>query len=167
MIKEHDWKEPIMPSSPIAINGRSTGCGSLGSAILSGVYNSVGNGSGSNSYDHEKYEITELKRELYNMKINMDHMKYQFTKELDYRKGHAIHLKELLHDAELKKQQLARQLEDQNSQVHKDRAKERVLHEVRTCMAQKSRCPVPPASLQQLRTQLLQDLDLLERALQS
>ena len=43
-------------------------CGQLGSAILSGVYNSVGNGSGSNSYDQERYEVTELKRQLHEMK---------------------------------------------------------------------------------------------------
>lgn len=65
MIKEHDWKETI-PSSPIAINMKP--CGQLGSAILTGVYNSVGNGSGSNSYDQERYEISEMKRQLHDMK---------------------------------------------------------------------------------------------------
>lgn len=163
MIKEHDWKETI-PSSPIAINMKP--CGQLGSAILTGVYNSVGNGSGSNSYDTERYEISEMKRQLHDMK----NISYQMKQELDYRKGQSTHLKELLHDAKLREQQLTRQLEhsnDHSNQLHKDRAKDRVLHEVRTCMAQQTRCPVPPEAIQQLRTQLLQDLDLLERALQS
>jgi len=107
-----------------------------------------------------------LKRQLHEMK----NYTYQLKRELEYSHGQSSHMEKMIRDAKLREQQLTRQLEhsnDHSNQLHKDRAKDRVLHEVRTCMAQQTRCPVPPEAIQQLRTQLLQDLDLLERALQS
>ena len=44
------------------------------------------------------------------------------------------------------------------------RARERVIREVRTSMQQRTNCLVPRETIQQLQTQLRQDLELLERA---
>jgi hypothetical protein len=58
-------------------------------------------------------------------------------------------------------------MEEHTNQIRQDKAKERVILEVRTCLAQRTKCLVPRETIQQLQIQLRQDLDVLERAAQS